>query len=414
VKIAPVTIVVLIFSICGWAQSPQERRFPESVATVQTALKTAGGGAGTLPILDGFVAANVSGLDQYQRPYYKCSVSVLPDGSGGSRVRVSAKITAWHNGGKPGYEVLPSNGRLESDLLDRLQQALGSAPMRSSTAQQAKAGDSNSASHLEKKNNSSANNEPTISAPVPQFPKHFDSGASSAAAASPADASLQREADGLSEILRNQSHPTNLVAVKKDQTPILQNPALDAKVLFLASAEDEFEIIESNPDWVHVRISGLSRGWLRRSLVEFLDGPESSVTAAASAAPVPSPAATKPQDVSPASEHMFSVSSEEDGSFPGSWEPLKGKTVKIVSVQAAAGRTTSGQEKLKFAEDMFQRKDAASTSIAGLVVIFDTEDGGMIAATRGSMEQYKKGAITEQAFWRQCYVDPPEILSGAN
>jgi len=38
----------------------------------------------------------------------------------------------------------------------------------------------------------------------------------------------------------------------------------------------------------------------------------------------------------------------------------------------------------------------------------------MIAATRGSMEQYKKGAITEQAFWRQCYVDPPEILAGAN
>jgi hypothetical protein len=413
VKIALATTVVLICSICGWAQSPQERRFLESVATVQTALKTAGGGAGTLPILDGFVAANVNGSDQYQRPYYKCSVSVVPDGSGGSRVRVSAKITAWHNGVKPGYEVLPSNGRLESDLLDRLQQALVSAPMRSSTAQQAKAGDSNSASHLEKKNSSSANNEPAISAPVPQFPKHFDSSASSATAASPADAALQREADGLSEILRNQSHPTNLVAVKKDQTPILQNPALDAKVLFLASAEDEFEIIESNPDWVHVRISGLSRGWLRRSLVELLDGSESSVTAAASATP-PSPAATKPQDVSPASEPMFSVSSEEDGSFPGSWEPLKGKTVKIVSVQGAAGRTTSGQEKLKFAEDMFQRKNVANASIAGLVVIFDTEDGGMIAATRGSMEQYKKGAITEQAFWRQCYIDPPEILAGAN
>ena len=50
---------------------------------------------------------------------------------------------------------------------------------------------------------------------------------------------------------------------------------------------------------------------------------------------------------------------------------------------------------------------------AGLVVVFDTEDGGMIAATASSIEQYKKGAISEEAFWKQCYVDPPEVLGSA-
>jgi hypothetical protein len=403
VKIARATVVLLMSSVYGWTQSAQERTFAQSVTAVQAAVKTAGGTAGTLPILDGFVAANMSGLDQYQRPYYKCSVSVMPDGSGGSRVRVSAKITAWHNSAKPGYEVLPSNGRLESDLLDRLQQALVSGTKQNS-AQQAKAGVANRSVQPAKKDNSPPADAPTISAPTPQFPKHFDAGAPSSTAMTPSDPALQREADGLSEILRNQSHPTNLVAVKRDQTPVLQDPALDAKVLFLASAEDEFEIIEANPDWVHVRISGLSRGWLRRSLVEFLDGSE--------AAAETSPATVAPGAATEAATQFtsaFSISSEENGNFPGDWEPLKGKTVKIVSVQAS-GHMTSAEQKLQFAEEMFQKESLAATPIAGLVVIFDTEDGGMIAATKPSIEQYKKGAISEQAFWKQCFIDPPEIL----
>ena len=50
---------------------------------------------------------------------------------------------------------------------------------------------------------------------------------------------------------------------------MLASPSQDAQVLFLAAAEDEFEILDSNPNWVHVRISGLSRGWIRRSSVEM-------------------------------------------------------------------------------------------------------------------------------------------------
>ena len=50
---------------------------------------------------------------------------------------------------------------------------------------------------------------------------------------------------------------------------MLTSPNQGAKVLFLAAAEDEFEILDSNPNWVHVRISGLSRGWIRRSSLEM-------------------------------------------------------------------------------------------------------------------------------------------------
>src|SRR5581483_8433755 len=112
---------------------------------------------------------------------------------------------------------------------------------------------------------------PEISAPMPQFPAPSTRRKSDSVPSSQ-DSALEQEAKGLEELLQNQAHPTNLVAVKQDQTPLLQEPSSDAKVLFLASAEDEFEILDNNPEWIHVRISGLSRGWLRRSSVELLDG----------------------------------------------------------------------------------------------------------------------------------------------
>ncbi len=67
-------------------------------------------------------------MSRFQRGYYQCETQVISTPSGGSLVRVNATITAWYTdpvAGKSGYQVLPSNGRLENDFLDRLQQALG-------------------------------------------------------------------------------------------------------------------------------------------------------------------------------------------------------------------------------------------------------------------------------------------------
>ncbi|HEY0432876.1 MAG TPA: hypothetical protein VGC95_03345, partial [Chitinophagaceae bacterium] len=129
-------ITVLFLSMVCWAQnSPQQKVFSAPVSKIQSALKNLPGGtSGSLPVLEGFVVAGTRKLDAYRRPYYQCSVSITPGPSRGSLVRVVAKITAWNSDpAHSGYEILPSNGRLESDLLDRLQNRLATAPAEKET-----------------------------------------------------------------------------------------------------------------------------------------------------------------------------------------------------------------------------------------------------------------------------------------
>jgi hypothetical protein len=90
--------------------------------------------------------------------------------------------------------------------------------------------------------------------------------------------------------------------------------------------------------------------------------------------------------------------------------------VKIISLQQApgSGRITSPQEKKQFAETLLKKESPSlSSDAAGLVLVFDAEDGGMVAATRATLEQWNSGAVSQAAFWKQCFLDPPEIL-GAN
>jgi hypothetical protein len=213
---------------------------------------------------------------------------------------------------------------------------------------------------------------------------------------------LTKEAKGLEEILHNQAHPKNLVAVRKSSTPVLVSPVEGAKVLFLATAEDEFEILDMNANWVHVRISGISRGWIRRSNLEVPD------TYASDAKVENAPA--------PASTEQFQVKNEEIASFPGTWEPLRGQTVKILTVQRAnvGASDTSSRAKLEFAKSLFEKEYAeltrTPTSAVGVVLIFDSADGGLVAATLLGLQQWKTGTLSDQAFWRRCFFDPPEAF----
>ncbi|MGA9799462.1 MAG: hypothetical protein WBQ68_10655, partial [Terriglobales bacterium] len=110
---------------------------------------------------------------------------------------------------------------------------------------------------------------------------------------------------------------------------------------------------------------------------------------------------------------------EQIASFPGDWAPLRGKTVSIVSVQKTDSATDGGPAaKLAFAKSLFDKAyaDAAkgSTGIDGVVVIFDSEDGGMTAATLPALRQWKTGTLSEQAFWRRCFFDPPEAFTAVS
>ncbi|HWY57802.1 MAG TPA: hypothetical protein VNZ03_25295 [Terriglobales bacterium] len=405
-----------VSALFAWASDapggPYERTFAQSKLAVEKTLKRLQPSAsGPLPVLDGFTRPGDRPLDRFQRGYYQCTVQVSSTPSGQALVRVSAKITAWYadpTSSKSGYQELPSNGRLETDFLERLQDALGSKASLAAT---------NSppvSTAPSQPRNAGAGPAPTISAPEPsngppssfkiRNPVSSDMVASLATQKAMADKHMEdltKEAKGLEEILRNQAHPNNLVVVKKSGTPVLVSPVEGAKVLFLATAEDEFEILDTNANWVHVRISGLSRGWIRRSGLEMpktfaADGKENSAPAS------------------------FQVKNEEIASFPGTWEPLRGKTVKILTVQnvSASATDTGSRAKLEFAKSLFDKEYAeltqAPTTAAGVVLIFDSEDGGMAAATMPALQQWKAGTLSDQAFWRSCFFDPPETFISQN
>lgn len=410
--------------VCGHVQAqtnPYERAFPQSKATVEKAVKTLQANlAGHLPVLEGFANPGEHPLDRYQRGYYQATVQVSSTASGGSLVRVSAKVTAWYAdpvASRSGYHLLTSNGRLEADLLDQLAEQLAKGATETENGRSAV-----SVSIPKPSSESPASTEPAISAPAPKFPeieRTFPSSLSQGLAAreragepttdqrnaEKTDSALQAEANNLEEMLKNQAHPKNLVAVKKSGTPVVASPSLTAKPQFLASMHDEFELLDFNADWVHVRISGLSRGWIWRNSVEMPDGiPDTDAPAASSLAPA---------------ADLFHVIREETAPFPGDWEPLRSKNVRIISVQKIDdnAKDAGPKERLEYAKFLLEKgyKEIAQKpqELAGIVVIFDSADGGMIAATISTLQQWRAGTLSDSALWHKCFFDPPETFDSA-
>jgi hypothetical protein len=444
---------ILVIASCatGSAQTvPYQRAFPQSKTVVEKRLKELqSASSGHLPVLDGFTIPGDRPLDRFRRGFFQCTAEVSSVASGGSMVRVNATITAWYTdpaSAKSGYQVLPSNGRLEADFLDRLQDALGSEALPSSAVSQSSAQPVSGSKPTAP--------TPTLSAPMPGSsspivqrksagspfklgdPLNLGNMPSLATQKAMVDRKSEeeaKEAKGLEEILHNQVHPNNLVAIRTKDTPVLASPSEGAKVLFLAAAEDEFEILDVNPNWVHVRISGISRGWIRRSSLEMLTAQADTQTVESPAQgnppvvnPVVNPAQDNPVRSNPvhggsasADAQPFRVENEQVASFPGTWQPLLGKTVRIVSVQKASdsASATGPAAKLAFAKSLLDQEYAdlskTSSTITGVVAIFDSEDGGMVAATLPALRQWKAGTMSDQAFWRRCLFDPPEAFGMA-
>jgi hypothetical protein len=214
---------------------------------------------------------------------------------------------------------------------------------------------------------------------------------------------LNAELQSLQEIQRNQAHPLNLVVVKKIDTPVLARPAIGTHPLFAASANDEFEFLDAEGEWIHVQISGASRGYIRRS---SLDLPE--FIAARLKSPNGNTANEKPG--------AFRIEREETATFPGNWEMLRGKPVKIYTVQPVSQdlRETGASAKLNFAAFLFQRFSAdtavSGSGVEGVVVIFDSADGGIIGATLANVQQMASGSLSRDNFWKQCYLEPPDAF----
>jgi hypothetical protein len=434
-RVLLLSAAVFLSTVIALAQSTDhERAFPQSKAVIEKALKemqTAA--AGRLPTLDGFAAPADHSLENYRRGYYQAKFQVTAAPSGGSIVRVSVEVTAWYNdpvASRSGYRALPSNGRLEADLLDQLGDQLASTAPASTPGVESSAGVvAARATRTSPETTQSptaattAASEPEISAPAPRLPDSNASYASSSLERGLAEKAgsqpntkkiedrgsggpLQTELENLQEIIKNQGRPKNLVAVKKTGTPVISSPSLTAKTLFLASAHDEFEMLDYNRDWVHVRISGLSRGWIWRDNLEM---PSS----------VPNSDSAPNKSALPTAAELFHVSREEVAQFPGDWPPLRGKNVKIVSVEDSQDNAkTDSLLRLEFAKSVIQ-KDYAELAektgqLAGIVLIFDSVDGGMLAAAFPTLQQWKAGKLSDAALWHQCFFDPPETFGVSN
>ena len=405
---------ILSFSAAGQT-NPYARVYLKSKEDVDKALKELQAYAGqSLPTVDGFVAGSDRALDHYERPFCQFSIELLPGPLDATTVRVAAKITAWHSDPDPlmsSYQVLPSNGRLEMDLLDRLAEKFErELPASVLPAEvQIPKPTADYSVHLPR-TTALVRGSPSLAA-VPSAIS------SSAIASNDELATLRAEREAkekriedlnvelrnLQEVQKNQAQPRNLAIVKNAGTPVLAQPAEKSRVLFAAAEGDEFEFLNISGEWVHVSISGASRGYIRRSsltLPEFI-APDRAMTS---------------QTASKEFRGVFRVEREEISMFPGDWEPLRGKPVKIYTVQPSSQdyKETNAQAKYDFALSLFRKVSAESArdaiSVEGAVVIFDSADGGIIGSTIRSVRQMAAGSLSESDFRMTCFLDPPDAF----
>ncbi|HEY3928429.1 MAG TPA: hypothetical protein VGL89_08645 [Candidatus Koribacter sp.] len=387
-------------------------------ADVEQALKDVNASqGGRLPFLEGFVGAINDPLANFQRAYYQYTVDVQQVSESEVSVSVNAKISAWYEDSKDksksGYRDLPSSGRLEADLLDRVSTQLREhaadvaanrvplvSPKLLGTEIEPPAAAASSPSST-----IPASPDAPTSSTATRSSSAFKSYGSTRALAPPSVAPEQdphyqrlvQEETSLREVIGAQQRPDNLVAVKNAHTPIVSSPAEGARVLMYADAEDEFQFLKNEGEWTHVQIAGLNRGWIRTSNLEK-PGAAAAVKVAEKAGEAPA----------------FQQTKEETSTFPGDWEPLRGKNVKIIWVQPQGKSTQSSR--LTYVKSVFKKQApelAHESGVDGVVVVFDAADGGMAATTSQALAQWGNGSLTDPAFLKQCWFDPADAFPAA-
>lgn len=394
-----------------------QRTFPVSVNQAKAAVQVASATSkGRLPTLEGFVEQNEQPIERYEKGYFECTYQISPAAGGGTVIRATAKVTAWYSdpvAARSGYRALISNGRLETDALDRIAESLtpNATPVPATPPVSPAAGDfrryappvGSTPGIVTNKSATSPNvlTPPVAAAPAFSVPAgaNFDSIKAMRTADEKKSEELAALISNLEEIQRAQSHPSDLASVKKPKTPVFTKPAESSPVLMTADAQDEFQILAVENAWVHVQISGMSRGWIRRAQLELPSGF--------------APAGGADAGNSAGGGAMFKLAKEETRSFTGNWPALKGKPVQIEWVEPAnPAVATSRQEKLDFAKSVFLHASSSlpssSPTTEGIVVVFDSADGGQIAAPLASVKALANRTLTDSAFWRECSLDPPE------
>lgn len=365
--LAAVALAIASLSSAQDVKGVQEREYPFPLAAVKAALKNIGAYDGIrLPTLEGFIMQEGLHLEEYQRPYCEFKIELVPSSADKTLVRVRANVTAWQgarDGKDSGYRSLESNGHLEGDLLERLNDYLQDKPADAAAMTQRIA---------------------AIRAQRLEAEHHLAE---------------------LEEQLRNLQAPatvadTVFVTVIKPRVSVLNDPSDHASVLVRAQREDEFQVLEHRGEWLRVSLEGSRSGWVRRSLVQ------SNVPAAVANAPA--------QPKAPVAD-SFTIIREMPSDFSGDWSPLKGKRALYVWARPQGSTLNETGNKLEFAQSIFMERyrqisHSSQDPWAGIVVIFLDQRGGVAAASLDDIRLWEDGSLTQQAFLKRCSLDPPSAF----
>ena len=396
----------------AWAQTQSapdvERTFPYSVDLVQQGLQRIGGfGGGKLPVLEGFVASSVPQVDMYERPYFQYRLHIKPVDASHTTVGAEALISALYSdpvAGRSEYRALASNGRLEADLLDRLQQALQADPAtKPAPPLPESAGAMRDRRSPPGKLSIPARGGGVSSPSSPQ--EQLDAILAERQTVREKTAALQAQLDQLRSGERKPANASRLAAVKHSGVGVMSRKNFGGPVIFRAQAEDEFEVVALESGWAQVRIDSDSPAYIQAEELNLPPGLQEK-SAASSAEAAASAAANAP-------DLGFSVSREDVNLFSGDWTRLKGKKVLFVYAQPRGLLADMGSEdaKLGYAKRIFQTRvktiPQSQPEVEGVVVVFLGNRGGVAAATLADIRQWAEGGLTDDAFVNRCSLDPP-------
>lgn len=424
--IHPVFFILLLAILIGssaFAQQPAsvERTYKYPRAQVEGALRDLQAyGTAPLPALDGFVDADSSTFDLYDNPQYEFRVKVVEPAPGQMLVSISARITAWKSNAAPSqsrYVLLPSNGRLEREMLDHLAAYLGKAgprpPSNSSSIPTAPASVSPPSSQTSSTAIVHSNGVPVSGSPVVKSvesvssSRDFKNADSSALDAEIAKVQAEREAikqdvtklqEQISQLetdRNSRKYLSDLAVVKTAQAPMFAEPSELAKVVFRANPQDEFEVTQARSGWVRVRLENAGQGWIKISDLQLPN---------------------ERGDIGDSTDVAFSEPSEEVAPFTGNWALLKDKPTLFVMAQPkhAIPKDSLGQSQIEFAMhaflDGYRTAAHSQEKIVGVAVLFLGDKAGVAAATLTDIERWQKGTLSDKLFLARCSLSPPDAF----
>ena len=395
----------------AWPQSGDgpnvERTYPYSVEVVQQGLQTIGGfGGGKLPVLDGFVTSAVTQVESYERPYFQYRVHLKSVDADHTTVSVEALISALYSDPVPArseYRALPSNGRLEADLLDRLQRALQASAATPAAPLPDSAGSTRASQAAKGKAGSAVRGSLS---PVSSQQQQLDAILAERQTVREKTTALQTQIDQLRSGDHKSSASAHWASVKHSGVGIMSRKNFGGPVIFRAQAEDEFEVITLEGGWAQVRLESATPAYVQAEELNLPPGLQDTGAASAVAAGAANSNAGGP-------DLGFAVSREDVNLFSGDWARLKGKKVLFVYAQPRGLLSDMASEdaKLGYAKRIFQSRLKtvlqSQPDVEGVVVVFLGNRGGVAAAALSDIKQWTEGGLSDEAFVNRCSLDPP-------